>query len=149
MTPTKRLAARVLVLDPDGHVLLMRGFDPSRPEAGSWWLTPGGGVDAGESLEDAARRELREETGLEVDAVGAPVFERRVLFDFEADSFDQTEHFFCVRAERFTITRAGWTDLEQRSFLEHRWWSTDELAVTAETIYPEDLVERLTRLLTS
>ena len=43
----KRLAARVLVIDPAGHVLLFRGFDPGRPGDGSWWLTPGGGVDAG------------------------------------------------------------------------------------------------------
>ena len=149
MTPTARLAARVLVVDADGCVLLFRGFDPARPEAGEWWFTPGGGVDTGESLEEAARRELREETGLVVDSVGPPLFQRRVGFQLEGNHFDQTEHFFCVRADRFAVTHAGWSDLERRSMLEHRWWSRGEIQTTGERIYPEGLVEQLDQILDS
>jgi 8-oxo-dGTP pyrophosphatase MutT (NUDIX family) len=147
VTPTARLAARVLVVDPDGCVLLFRGYDPARPEAGAWWITPGGGVGDGERVDDAARRELHEETGLAVDDVGPVLFERRVVFRFEDDHFDQTEHFFCVRAERFAVNSSGWTDLEQRSVLEHRWWTRAELAATDERVYPEGLVERLAEIL--
>jgi 8-oxo-dGTP pyrophosphatase MutT (NUDIX family) len=147
MTVTERTAARILVLDPDGRVLLFRGFDPTRPEKGSWWFTPGGGLDDGETVEDAARRELFEETGLRVDDLGPEVFEQRIEFKFEASHFDQTEHFFCVRTEQFALTRAGWTELEQRTVLEHRWWSVAELNGTGETIYPESLGDRLAELL--
>jgi 8-oxo-dGTP pyrophosphatase MutT (NUDIX family) len=147
MSTTVRLAARVLVIDPDGRVLLFRGFDPGRPDDGTWWLTPGGGVDEGETLEDAARRELFEETGLTVDDVGPRLFDRRIEFDFESVHYDQTEHYFCVRAEQFAITREGWLDHERRSMFEHRWWSAAELAATDETIYPEHLADRLAELL--
>ena len=146
MTPTERIAARVLVIDPDGHLLLFRGFDPGRPELGSYWFTPGGGLDDGESFEDAARRELREETGLVVDDVGPPLFEQRIEFRFEDDHFAQTEHFFCVRTERFVIDDTEWTDIEQRSVVEHRWWSAAELAAATERVYPEDLADRIARI---
>jgi len=147
VTSTARLAARVLVVDADGCVLLLRGFDPARPEAGEWWFTPGGGVDDGETIGDAARRELYEETGLAVDELGPELFERRIEFEFEGNHYDQTEHFFCVRTARFGVTDLGWSVIEQRSVLGHEWWSAAELAATTERVYPEDLAERLRGIL--
>jgi len=147
VTPTVRHAARVLVIDNDGCVLLFRGFDPARPEAGDWWFTPGGGIDGDESVADAARRELYEETGLAIDDLGPELFESRIIFEFEGKEFDQFERFFCVRTPRFDLTHAGFEPHERRSVLEHRWWSGPELAATAETIYPQDLAERIARLL--
>jgi len=146
VTPTERVAARVLVIDPDGCVLLLRGFDPGRPELGSYWFTPGGGLDEGETFEDAARRELREETGLVIDDVGPRIFEQRIEFRFEESHFSQTEWFFCVRTERFTIDAAEWTDIEMRSVIEHRWWSAAELIAADDRVYPDDLAERLARI---
>ncbi len=138
-----RVAARVLVVDPDDAVLLFRGCDPARPEAGTWWLTPGGGVDEGEALSEAARRELLEETGMAVEDVGPVRFERSVVFEFEGERYDQYEHFFAVWVDRFEPDVRGWTEIERRSMSEYRWWTSAEIAVSDETFYPDDLVARL------
>jgi 8-oxo-dGTP pyrophosphatase MutT (NUDIX family) len=61
-----RPTARVLALDPAGRVLLVRCDHDGRV----FWVAPGGGVEPGETFEAAARRELREEAGIALAAVG-------------------------------------------------------------------------------
>jgi predicted acetyltransferase/ADP-ribose pyrophosphatase YjhB (NUDIX family) len=146
MKVQKRRAARVLLIDEVGRVLLFRGGDPHRPEAGTWWLTVGGGVDDGETVEEAARREVREETGLTVTELGPVVLERSIEFEFESVLLDQDESFFAVRVNGFEIDTAEWSDVERRSMFEHRWWTRDELAATSDTVYPEGLHELLSKL---
>lgn len=135
----RRRAARVILIDESGRVLLFRGGDPARPEAGTWWFTPGGGIDDGESAEDAARREVREETGFELAELGPVVLERRVEFEVEGVRYDQDEVFFTAAVVGFDVDNREWTELEHRLMLEHRWWTRDELANTNDTVFPEGL----------
>jgi len=73
----RRLSARFLILDEAGRVLLFRFVYKRGPLAGhDFWGTPGGGVEDGETLEQAALRELVEETGLRRESVGAEVARR-------------------------------------------------------------------------
>ena len=76
----RRPSARLLILDPDGNVLLFH-FKLLQGMLGkqNFWATPGGALEPGESFEDAARRELFEETGIILQAaqgVGAPIAAR-------------------------------------------------------------------------
>lgn len=139
----KRQAARVILIDHAGRVLLFRGGDPARPEAGTWWFTPGGGLDEGETVEDGARREVREETGLVLTELGPVVLERSIDFQFEGVRVEQDEIFYAVSVEGFVIDDREWTDLERRIMVEHRWWPRTDLETTSDMIYPEGLVELL------
>ena len=141
-----RRAARVLVVSTAGSVLLLRGGDPRRPEAGTWWFTPGGGLEDGESPEQAARRELAEETGLEHADLGDVVLERSIEFEFDGVVYEQTEDYFVIRTEPFELDNSGWSPLEVATVVEHRWWTVDELRTTREQVYPEGLADLLQRL---
>jgi 8-oxo-dGTP pyrophosphatase MutT (NUDIX family) len=143
-----RRAARVLLLADDA-VLLVRGFDPARPDAGTWWQTPGGGIEDGESLEAAAVREVHEETGLALapTALGPVVAQRWTEFEFDGVSFRQEEWFFAVSVPRFEPVTDHWDPTEVRSLLEHRWWTADELDATDDTVFPREVGDVVRALL--
>lgn len=138
-----------MVLLADGRVLLQQGFDPGRPEDGAWWLTPGGGLNDGESIEDAAVREVHEETGLRLtpEQLGPVIATRVCFFPFEGRRYRQSESFFSVRVDLFTPQHHGWDEVEQRALLDHRWWSLDELRSTNEAVYPKELADLVEAIL--
>ena len=143
MTLTERPAARILLLDDTGRVLLFRFDAGDRP---AFWGTPGGAVDPGESYAAAARRELREETGLDLDC-GEEVHRRVVEFvTLEDVAVRADERYFLVRTDDCAIDTRHHTDLERRVMQEHRWFALDEIRGWPETIFPEDLAEMLEKL---
>src|SRR6266446_3466641 len=95
----RRPSARLLVIDPDNRVLLFRFVFKRGPLAGQdYWATPGGGLEAGESFADAARRELFEEIGILRDAVGQEVAEREFVLQLHDGEYVMAqERFFVVR----------------------------------------------------
>ncbi len=132
----------------DGRVLLIRGGDHRRPEAGEWWFTVGGGCEAGESSAEAARREAFEEAGLELpDELGPVVLQRETSFEFDGEWLEQTEDYYLCVVATDTLESAGWNDLERRVFSAQRWWTVDELKATSEIVHPIGLANLLTDLL--
>ena len=131
-----RDAARVLVIDERERILLIRGQDPSRPEIGTWWYAPGGGLEEGESHKEAASRELWEETGLSVEINSEPIWKREVEFTFNNVNYLQRELYFLVRTESFDPKPQVLSELEKISLLEPKWWSHPELITLPDLIYP-------------
>lgn len=146
-SPQRRVGARVLLIDPDGRVLLIH----ERIEGGQHWLTPGGGVESGESLAVAATRELFEETSIrvEIDADEAPVHTVVRFWGWRGTSYQQTDHFFVVQLAAVPVVIPGApTEMEVETLLGHEWWSIGELrANVTEVIEPPDLADLLERLL--
>ena len=142
--PVPRPAARVLLLGPDDRILLIR----IRFEERTLWLTPGGGLEAGESYKDAARRELFEETGIVDVELGPCVWYRSHVFRFEGLLYEAQEHYFVVRLSDVPEVRTEHrTELERAMLLEARWWSADEIAASDEVFVPRSLAELLRPLL--
>jgi 8-oxo-dGTP pyrophosphatase MutT (NUDIX family) len=137
-----RLCARVLLVDEQARVLLFHGCDPADADAGSWWFTPGGGREEGESAQECAARELLEETGLELrpEDMGVVVHERVTEFSFLGSRWRSIEDYFLVRVDSHEVDTSRFSEVEIASVLGHRWWSTAELASTPDTYYPRELL---------
>jgi 8-oxo-dGTP pyrophosphatase MutT (NUDIX family) len=146
--PVDRRAARVILLDAEDRVLLFRGGDPHRPEAGTWWFTPGGGLEPGESIVDGAVRELFEETGLRCAPadLGEPVHAGQSVFEFAGVRIAQHSTFFLLRVDAHDVDTSGFEELEASAIVEHRWWPRDDLRATSELVYPAGLNDLLDRL---
>ncbi|MFF5171240.1 NUDIX hydrolase [Micromonospora sp. NPDC000089] len=145
---TPRRAARVLLVDAGGRVLLFDGADPARP-GHRYWFTPGGGLAPGESPAEGATRELAEETGLRVPPaeLGEPVWAETVEFPFDGVWYRQEQEFFLLRVATWEVDTTGFDAIERASIRGHRWWSPVELAATEERYYPPDLPAVLARAL--
>ena len=147
---SRRTSARVALLDEDGAVLLLCGSDPANEDgtAPRWWFTVGGAAQRGETLAQAAAREVAEETGLRVDPgdVIGPVWRRDAVIDFNWSVIRSEEMFFVHRTRRFEPSTAGRTGLERAYIHGHRWCDATmiaELVAKGETVYPLQLGELL------
>lgn len=131
----------MIIADPDGALLLFRDSDPGLPGV-SWWMTPGGGIDEGESAVEAAIREVHEETGLAVTPADlqGPLARRVVLHGYSDQITVQHEEFYRLVVDRFDVTTAGHTEDEQATLLGSAWLDAAAIADWGLPVWPEQVM---------
>lgn len=145
-------SARALLIDPRNRVLMMklagrRIVDPAARLRPTFWVTPGGSLEAGESFEDGLRRELHEETGLKVDDIGRHVWISDKELDIAGDRVLTRAHVYALRVPAFEPVVQQLTEVEADSFRGFKWWSVEEIAASRESFIPRDLATLLRPLL--
>jgi 8-oxo-dGTP diphosphatase len=129
MTVRLRPSARAIILDESDRILLCR-FEFSRDERTIVvWAAPGGGVEPGDTLEAALRRELLEEVGLEFTGVPPHVWHQEVVRPGHAPGFDGViNDYFLVRTAAFSPSgMLTESEIAAENVSGFRWWTHAEV----------------------
>jgi 8-oxo-dGTP pyrophosphatase MutT (NUDIX family) len=140
-----RSTGRVLPVDPDGRVLLLHGWVPERPEE-PFWFTVGGAAEDGESLREAAAREMREEAGITVspESLGEPIGVSTIEFTWAGRLIVQEQTFYAVAVDHVEVSFAGHDSWERDTIDKSGWFTAEELIATGESGHAD--IPRLIRL---
>ncbi len=134
-----RNLARVILVDPQDRVLLLRyqheSVDPRDPGLTTYWVPPGGGLQAGESFPDAAKREVLEETGIRIADAGRWVWTREVNLMRRGEETTYHERYFLTKTDD-TVVRPTNPDADS---IVPAWWSRDQIRSSAEVFLPGGL----------
>lgn len=149
--PDIRYVARVLVLNDQDGVFLLRGRDDTLPDRAPFWFTPGGKIDPGETQAEAATRELFEEVGIVAtpEDLGEVIGTEAIQYHFHGHFYQQEGVFYAYRSNDAGLNASQWTEIKARTIDQGRYWSLGELQTTTETIYPPHLADMLAQYLSN
>ena len=139
MAAIRRTTARLLPVSPDGRVLLLQGQDPARP-GDLYWFSIGGGLDDGESMADAALRELREETGIVAEAgdLTGPIHRGSHEFSWNGVNYLNDSTFFALAIEeQVAVDFSGLEQGEIGNVFTAEWWTPEKLRVDGSAASPD------------
>lgn len=146
-----RESARIVLLNERDEIFLFRADGPPRDPAlehvPHYWVVPGGGREEGESWEQAALRELHEETGIEGIALGPWVWSREKAVDLFGELTLGRERYYLVRAGHHVITTEHQLELERLHYRTHHWWSVEDIRASEDVFFPAGLANLLEPLI--
>ncbi len=138
-----RNSVNILILNDKNELLLMCADDPKTTSVdgtyhGRFWFTIGGKIEEGESMQEAALRELREETGITPDQVelGPVVWFGEFDLVLAGTPTHIKQTFIVAKTKQKNISLENLTQEEKAVIKKIAWFSLDDIKNSTEVIYP-------------
>jgi 8-oxo-dGTP pyrophosphatase MutT (NUDIX family) len=154
VSPVLRKSIRILLLNDKNELLLMcvEDFDISSPGGTRnkrFWCTIGGGIESGESLQQAALRELYEETGIETKDIelGPLVWYGEVDLMIKGTLTRLQESFIVAKTKLHHVSLHQPTPDEKQVVKKLEWFSLDLIRTSPDVIFPVVLPDYLSAIL--
>lgn len=143
-----RQSARAILLNSENRIFLFKFEFGFLSDKKILWVTPGGGIEKGETFEEGLKRELYEELGIKDEIDPKWVFKRNKIFEKkDGIKFLSEEKYYLVRIEKSDFNFDGWEESEKKYTRDHKWWSIEDIRMSEEEFFCDNLGDILEELI--
>ena len=142
-----RKSSRAIVLNKKNEIFLFQYMFDYLEDSKAIWITPGGSLEEGESFEDALKRELFEELGVQMKEKCPEVYYRNPVYTLKnGEKVQSVEKFFLFMLENEEFSSEHCTESEKKRMLAGKWWSVEEIERSEEEFFSKDVLRILDEL---
>lgn len=142
-----RKSSRAIVLNKNNEIFLFQYRFDYLDDSKLIWITPGGGLDEGESFDDALKRELFEELGVQITESCPEIYFRNPLYTMKnGEVIQSVEKFFLVTLDSEFFSFEHWTESEKKRMSVGKWWSMEEIQQSEDEFFTKDIIRILMEL---
>ena len=142
-----RKSARAIVINCKNQIFLFQYMFDYLEDSKAIWITPGGSLEEGESFEDALKREVYEELGVQLTKESPEVYYRNPIYTLKSgEKVQSVEKFFLVVLEEDSFSFNHWTESEKKRMLAGKWWSMEEIEKSEDEFFTKDILRIMMEL---
>jgi|TARA_B100001971_G_scaffold175431_1_gene169050 nucleoside triphosphatase len=120
-----------LILHKSGEILLVKSFKWK-----DYWTVPGGHIEIGETAENAIKREIKEEVGLDIDSASLLLIQEAIY----PKNFNAHKHFIFL--DYLCLSKSKDVELDNREIQEYIWMTPEKALKSNLEEFTRNLINR-------